>query len=117
MKAGPGEACHEASARCLDRSALPGPVHGFTLSTSGRESLQFDDDRCGHSSPLPRWAQLCTGRSPSWECGGHFFDASQDPVTNSVHQVGTGGDVEARRFQQRFLTRHPEPRADTFLVA
>lgn len=47
--------------------------------------------------------------SPSRQCGGHFLDASQDPAAHAVHQVGTGGDVEARSLQHRLLTRHPEP--------
>lgn len=50
-----GEAPRGASARRLDRSALPDPVHRFTLSTSGRDSSQVAVI-AGHACPAWRWA-------------------------------------------------------------
>jgi len=80
MKAGPDEACHEASARRLDRGTSPGPDHGFTLSTSGRDSLLGDDGRCGHSSLLPRWAQLFTCQGLTLRSHGSAGNISSMPA-------------------------------------
>jgi len=59
MKSGPGESL-TGSAERLDRGASPGPVHGFTLSTNGRDSLLLDYGRRSDACPARTWAQLCT---------------------------------------------------------
>jgi hypothetical protein len=44
---GPGH-CSARSAKRLDRGALPGPFHSFTVSKSGRDSLPTDSGMQRH---------------------------------------------------------------------
>ena len=70
--------------RRLDRSITPGPVHGFTVSKSGRDSLQADDGMV-----QPRLSRVETGTIvPICRC--------QGPRIQWISKVNCGAEPESQ---------------------